>query len=171
MCLWTKKKESRSITLSILISVTAPQRPAAKVAPKMAPGSARRPGSSGDEERAELIQEVSTPALQHSLFPPAMLPLDKCCHCWSIVESEPKTNDFSFCRLIYWNPQSRTWRRRGTFILANWETLSSFAKRRRARVTSRCRGSWIFSMPQMWVWGLIFLLHHGCIWECRLGGL
>uniref|UniRef100_A0A674CTX0 Microtubule-associated protein RP/EB family member 1 n=1 Tax=Salmo trutta TaxID=8032 RepID=A0A674CTX0_SALTR len=36
----------------------APQRAAvAKVAPKMAPSSARRPGA-GDEERAELIQEV-----------------------------------------------------------------------------------------------------------------
>lgn len=38
---------------------TAPQRAAvAKVTPKMAPSSARRPGAGGDEERAELIQEV-----------------------------------------------------------------------------------------------------------------
>ncbi|KAG7264340.1 hypothetical protein CRUP_020865 [Coryphaenoides rupestris] len=38
----------------------APQRAAvAKVAPKMAPGSTRRPGTGGgDEERAELMQEV-----------------------------------------------------------------------------------------------------------------
>uniref|UniRef100_A0A8C8I4W3 Microtubule-associated protein RP/EB family member 1 n=1 Tax=Oncorhynchus tshawytscha TaxID=74940 RepID=A0A8C8I4W3_ONCTS len=40
---------------------SAPQRAAvAKVAPKMAPSSARRPGAGGgDEERAELIQEVN----------------------------------------------------------------------------------------------------------------
>lgn len=43
---------------------SAPQRAAvAKVAPKMAPGSARRPGMGGaDEERAELMHEVSMPA-------------------------------------------------------------------------------------------------------------
>ncbi|XP_016099365.1 microtubule-associated protein RP/EB family member 1-like isoform X3 [Sinocyclocheilus grahami] len=38
----------------------APQRAAvAKVTPKMAPSSARRPGAGGDEERAELIQELN----------------------------------------------------------------------------------------------------------------
>lgn len=38
----------------------APQRAAvAKVTPKMVPGSARRPGAGGDEERAELIQELN----------------------------------------------------------------------------------------------------------------
>lgn len=38
---------------------TAPQRAAvAKVTPKMVPVSARRPGAGGDEEKAELIQEV-----------------------------------------------------------------------------------------------------------------
>ncbi|XP_041955350.1 microtubule-associated protein RP/EB family member 1b isoform X2 [Alosa alosa] len=41
------------------VMAAAPQRPAAKVAPKMAPGSARRPGGSGDEERAELVQELN----------------------------------------------------------------------------------------------------------------
>ncbi|KAL2104307.1 hypothetical protein ACEWY4_001175 [Coilia grayii] len=41
------------------VMAAAPQRPAAKVAPKMAPGGPRRPGSSGDEERAELIQELN----------------------------------------------------------------------------------------------------------------
>ncbi|XP_022533324.1 microtubule-associated protein RP/EB family member 1b isoform X3 [Astyanax mexicanus] len=41
-------------------AVIAPQRTAvAKVTPKVAPGSARRPGASGDDERAELIQEVN----------------------------------------------------------------------------------------------------------------
>lgn len=39
--------------------ISAPQRAAvAKVAPKMTPSSARRPGAGGDDERAELIQEV-----------------------------------------------------------------------------------------------------------------
>lgn len=44
-------------------SFVAPQRPAAKVAPKMAPSGLRRPGSSGggDDERAELVQEVYLP--------------------------------------------------------------------------------------------------------------
>uniref|UniRef100_A0A8C1MVT5 Microtubule-associated protein RP/EB family member 1 n=1 Tax=Cyprinus carpio TaxID=7962 RepID=A0A8C1MVT5_CYPCA len=38
----------------------APQRAAvAKVTPKMVPSSARRPGPGGDEERAELIQELN----------------------------------------------------------------------------------------------------------------
>lgn len=37
----------------------APQRAAvAKVTPKMAPGSARRPGAGGDDERGELVHEV-----------------------------------------------------------------------------------------------------------------
>ncbi|XP_027000916.1 microtubule-associated protein RP/EB family member 1b isoform X1 [Tachysurus fulvidraco] len=38
----------------------APQRAAvAKVAPKMTPSSARRPGAGGDDERAELVQELN----------------------------------------------------------------------------------------------------------------
>ncbi|XP_063064318.1 microtubule-associated protein RP/EB family member 1b isoform X1 [Engraulis encrasicolus] len=41
------------------VMAAAPPRPSAKVAPKMAPGATRRPGSSGDEERAELIQELN----------------------------------------------------------------------------------------------------------------
>lgn len=42
-----------------LFVFSAPQRAAvAKVAPKVTPSSARRPGTGGDDERAELIQEV-----------------------------------------------------------------------------------------------------------------
>ncbi|XP_012690487.1 microtubule-associated protein RP/EB family member 1b isoform X2 [Clupea harengus] len=43
------------------VMAAAPQRPAAKVAPKMAPSGLRRPGSSGggDDERAELVQELN----------------------------------------------------------------------------------------------------------------
>ncbi|XP_052397745.1 microtubule-associated protein RP/EB family member 1-like isoform X1 [Carassius gibelio] len=41
-------------------AVIAPQRAAvAKVTPKMVPSSARRPGAGGDDERAELIQELN----------------------------------------------------------------------------------------------------------------
>merc|ERR1719354_1520608 len=40
------------------VMAAAPPRPSAKVAPKMAP-AARRPGGGGDEERAELVQELN----------------------------------------------------------------------------------------------------------------
>lgn len=53
---------NNDINLLFLVS-SAPQRPpVAKVAPKLANVSARKPGmGGGDEERAELMNEVSTP--------------------------------------------------------------------------------------------------------------
>ena len=50
-----------SFTCQVIVAffVSAPPRAAvAKVTPKVAPSSARRPGAGGDDERAELVQEV-----------------------------------------------------------------------------------------------------------------
>lgn len=89
-----------------LLSAAAPRPPVAKVAPKVSNVSAKKPAMVGDDERAELLNEVSVQP------PPRQFHREqgckRCCfHSWR-RSSRP----------------SRTWRKRETFILESYEILN-----------------------------------------------
>lgn len=92
-----------------LLSAAAPRPPVAKVAPKVSNVSAKKPAMVGDDERVELLNEVSVPPPP---LPPRRLRSGQgckgCCfHSWR-RSSRP----------------SRTWRKRETFTLESYGTLN-----------------------------------------------